>query len=88
MKAHSSCIHPLATKTTKKITKAREKNKEDRGHCTVFFHVHFRGGSSWRNSGGGGGHYASGANSVSLGSRDTNQMNGYGSQQQTSYYSV
>lgn len=46
------------------------------------------GGSSWRNSGGGGGHYASGANSVSLGSRDTNQMNGYGSQQQTSYYSV
>lgn len=47
------------------------------------------GGSSWRNSGGGGGgnthtHFASGANSVSLGSRDTN---GYG-HQQNSYYSV
>ncbi|XP_070379909.1 probable ATP-dependent RNA helicase DDX17 isoform X2 [Dermacentor albipictus] len=48
------------------------------------------GGSSWRNSGGGSSnthtHFASGANSVSLGSRD-NQMNGYG-QQQNSYYSV
>lgn len=47
------------------------------------------GGSSWRNSGGSSNthtHFASGANSVSLGSRD-NQMNGYG-QQQNSYYSV
>lgn len=48
------------------------------------------GGGSWRGSGGGsgGGSFVSGANSISLGSRDNHQSNGNGYGNTHNYYSV